>query len=121
MERRVLIINHDPRVVELIRTALEDVGIATAGDTVSDEPVLHRQLRERPPDLVIFDIGYADDPDLAELNAVVSLLDDDIPVIVTTTHPITHDLTDRLPSQCIRLFTKPFDLDELVDSVAAAL
>jgi diguanylate cyclase (GGDEF)-like protein len=117
---RVLVVDDEPKVRQLIREALEtqeyDVYTAASG------PDALQQLRQQPVDLILLDLmmpvmdGYEvyhlvrEDPQTK-----------DIPVIIVTAKGERKDRQMGLSSATYNYLTKPFEMDELLEKVRGAM
>lgn len=123
MTTRVLIVDDDPRLREMIRTLLEDEAydIAEAEDGAT---ALAMVRAARDPMVVLLDYlmpgvngeevlcAVAEDPELAARHAFV---------LVTAQHNnLPASLTDLLARMAIPVIGKPFEIDHFLDVVAGA-
>jgi signal transduction histidine kinase len=115
MPRRVLLVEDDPLIQGLVRTALEGVGIEveicpTAADAVVS-------FGRRAPDLVILDIGLPDESGLELAKRLGLGATVDTPFVFLTARD---DLQDRLAAfkaGAHDYIQKPFAVDELLARV----
>lgn len=121
-KKRVVIINHDPSLLEFLQAVLEEEGYDAI--SLSDRHITPSTIHALRPDLIILDIKVTDpDKDWALLDML--RLDPSttmIPVLVTATNP--HVLQakglQQQPNHC-DVLEKPFLLDELLSKVHACL
>lgn len=114
---RVLIVDDDREVVEMLREAFTNEGYEV--ETATQSLRVYDAAREFHPDLMLLDImmPYLDGWDELRLFALDPDLKD-VPVIV-----VTGDPSAQVPEgQTVADFIyKPFDLDDLLDRVGQAL
>ena len=115
-DRRVLLIEDEPNIIEAIRFILSRDGFRV--DTHSDGQTAVEAVRSRAPDIVILDVmlpnrsGYdilkdlREDPDMGQ-----------VPVLMLTARgqKKDRDLAERLGAS--RFMTKPFSNGEILSSV----
>ena len=115
-DRRVLLIEDEPNIIEAIRFILSRDGFRV--DTHSDGQTAAEAVRSREPDIVILDVmlpnrsGYdilkdlREDPDMGQ-----------VPVLMLTARgqKKDRDLAERLGAS--RFMTKPFSNGEILSSV----
>jgi DNA-binding response OmpR family regulator len=119
MPKRVLVVDDDAAVTELLRRALGAAGFEVS--VASDGEAGLRLARTHPPDLVITDIVM---PRMAGLQLIGRLVEapetSGVPVIVLSAH-----LPDHAPAswtRAVRLcLTKPFETDAVVAAVQTIL
>ncbi|TFL18656.1 response regulator transcription factor [Jannaschia formosa] len=115
---KILIVDDDPRLREVVRVALGRAGHETL--TAADgQQALDRAARERP-DLIVLDIGL---PELDGLEVCRRLRgrDDEVPVLFLTARDDEVDRIVGLELGADDYVTKPFSPRELVARVAAIL
>jgi DNA-binding response OmpR family regulator len=121
MQARVLLIEDDPIIQDLLRELLEDEGYRVLVADATLDPVDVSQLR---PNLVLLDLwfgGVAWGLDwLRELRVTPGARC--IPVIVCTADArLARREAEQLQTLAADVILKPFDLDDVVTRVAAAL
>ena len=116
-ERRILVVEDDPTMTEMLRILLEDSGYriltAESGEEALDF------AREQIPDLITLDLGLPGGIDGRE---VVRRLRNDpetaaVPIIVVTGMHFVPSSEERVEA----VLTKPFDVAELEDAVSRIL
>ena len=120
MAKKILIMDDDPTIADLLTEALADEGYETHMTTQSLR--FYDAVREHLPDLILLDLmmPYLDGRD--ELKLMEMGGDQRIPVIV-----VTADLTAKNSEQeyrqagVVHIVYKPFDLEELVELVKATI
>jgi len=120
MAKKILIMDDDPTIADLLTEALADEGYETHMTTQSLR--FYDAVKEHQPDLILLDMmmPYLDGHD--ELKLMSMGVDWRIPVIV-----VTADLTIVNREQELRqagvvdFVYKPFDLDKLVKKVKATI
>lgn len=115
--KRILVVDDDPKLVDLIRTALEraDLGVVTAANGLQGEKV----FRSNPVDLIMLDVmmpqrdGFDMLKDVRAISAV--------PIIMLTALNDTEHVVKGLELGADDYITKPFELKEVLARVNAAL
>jgi DNA-binding response OmpR family regulator len=118
----VVAIDDNPDILQTFKAVLKDAGYRV--DVLPSGIFAHQLLEERRPDLAIIDVmmerqdsgwlvvqGIRRDPLLAELSIVVCTADD--------TFARTH--ASQLQELGCHILPKPFDVDELLEVISAAL
>jgi two-component system, OmpR family, KDP operon response regulator KdpE len=114
---RVLIVEDEPALLRALRINLRargyDVAIASAGrDALA-------QARQRPPDVVVLDLGL---PDIDGTEVIRDLRGwSHAPVIVLSGRAGSGDKIGALDAGADDYVTKPFDMEELLARLRAAL
>src|SRR5258708_21520250 len=116
--RRVLIVDDEANIAELVATALryEGFDVRTAADGASALAA----VRELAPDLVVLDVMLPD-ADGFELQARIRRDGQHVPVLFLTAPDAVEDRVRGLTLGADDYMTKPFSLDELVARVHAGL
>jgi two-component system, OmpR family, KDP operon response regulator KdpE len=114
---RVLIVEDEPALLRALRINLRargyDVGVASAGREALAE------ARQRPPDVVVLDLGL---PDLDGIEVIRDLRGwSTAPVIVLSGRAGSGDKIGALDAGADDYVTKPFDMEELLARLRAAL
>jgi DNA-binding response OmpR family regulator len=115
--KTVLVVDDEPRIVQLARDYLESAGFAvlTAGDGQS---AIHA-FRTRKPDLVVLDLGL---PELDGLDVTRAIrADSATPIVMLTARDDELDKLLGLELGADDYITKPFSPRELVARVRAVL
>jgi len=113
----ILVVDDEPRIVQLVRDYLEHGGFAVL--VAADGPTALRTARTARPDLVVLDLGL---PGLDGLDVVRALRrDGDVPVIVLTARAEESDKLVGVELGADDYLTKPFSPKELVARVRAVL
>jgi two-component system alkaline phosphatase synthesis response regulator PhoP len=113
----VLVVDDEPRIVQLVRDYLVHGGFAVL--TASDGPSALRMARTGRPDLVILDLGL---PGLDGLDVARSLRrEGEMPIIMLTARTEESDKLVGLELGADDYLTKPFSPKELVARVRAVL
>ena len=113
--RRILAVDDDSDILEVLQYILEDSGYEVI--TLADGHYLFDKIRESQPDLILLDImlGNLDGRELCK--DVKSRIDThDIPVIlISASHEVSRTLNQTgAPDDFI---AKPFDIDVLLGSI----
>ena len=115
-ERRVLLIEDEPNIIEAIRFILSRDGWRV--DTHSDGKSAVDAVRERMPDLVVLDVMLPNRSGYDILNDLRNAEETrDMPVLMLTARGQKKDreLAERLGAS--RFMTKPFSNGEILDTV----
>jgi DNA-binding response OmpR family regulator len=116
MAKKILIMDDDPTIADLLTEALADEGYETYMTTQSLR--FYDAVREHRPDLVLLDLmmPYLDGRD--ELKLMAMAVDHQIPVIVVTAFlGAANEEKEFRESGVVHIVYKPFDLDRLVELV----
>jgi len=115
--RTVLIVDDEPRIVEVARDYLEHAGFAVL--TAVDGPSALMTARTRKPDVIILDLGL---PGLDGLDVTRTLRrESSIPIVMLTARDDELDRVLGLEIGADDYVTKPFSPRELVARVRAIL
>ncbi|HXE71702.1 MAG TPA: response regulator transcription factor [Candidatus Nitrosotenuis sp.] len=116
--RRILVVEDEPHMLDLIRTTLETAGLVVSGATSGAEGL--QRLREELPDLVILDLNL---PDMTGLEVLSEMRRSGMqcPVIVLTVQDNPEDRVRGLELGADDYIGKPFDHRELVSRIKAVL
>src|SRR3977135_2198548 len=116
--RRVLGVDDEPNIAELVATALRYEGfeVRTAADGVSALAA----VRDLAPDLVVLDV-IPPDADGFGLRARIRADGQHVPVLFLTARDAVEDRVRGLTLGADDYMTKPFSLEELVARVHAVL
>ncbi len=109
MNGRVLVVDDEADIVDVLCFALESAGYETRSTGRGDEALAIS--REWPPDLVILDIGL---PGLSGLEVCPRLTEDGIPVLVLSSHDRDDEVVEGLEVGAEDYVTKPFNHKELL-------
>ena len=117
MSRTILVVDDEPRIVELARDYLEHAGFRVI--TASDGRAALDSARRARPDLVVLDLGL---PGLDGLDVTRELRKDgSIPIVMLTARDDELDKLLGLELGADDYLTKPFSPRELVARVKAVL
>jgi DNA-binding response OmpR family regulator len=118
--RTILVVDDEPRIVELARDYLEHAGFTVV--TASDGPSAMQAARTRHPDLVVLDLGL---PGLDGLDVTRQLRSGSttaaLPIVMLTARDDELDKLLGLELGADDYLTKPFSPRELVARVRAVL
>src|SRR5687768_1023804 len=115
--RTILVVDDEPRIVELARDYLEHAGFAVS--TAADGPAALDTVRRQRPDLVVLDLGL---PGLDGLDVTRELRrEGSIPIVMLTARDDELDKLLGLELGADDYLTKPFSPRELVARVKAVL
>ena len=120
MAKKILIMDDEPTIADLLTEALADAGYETYMTTQSLR--FYDAVREHQPDLVLLDImmPYLDGRD--ELKLMTMGIDRQIPVIVVTAFlGAANEEQELREAGVVHIVYKPFDLDKLVELVRTTI
>lgn len=120
MSKKILIMDDDPTIADLLTEALADEGYKTFMTTQSLR--FYDAVREHQPDLILLDLmmPYLDGRD--ELKLMTMGVNHQIPVIVVTAFlGAANEEQDFRDAGVVHIVYKPFDLDKLVDLVKSTI
>lgn len=115
MSKKILIMDDDPTIAELLREALADEGYET--HMVTQSLRFFDAVTEVQPDLILLDLmmQYLDGRDELKLMEMGSF---NIPVIVVTAFlDADKEAEEFHKAGVVHIVYKPFDLDQLVELV----
>ncbi|WDF54507.1 response regulator [Mucilaginibacter sp. KACC 22063] len=117
--RRILAVDDDKDILEIIQFILEDSGYQV--DTLSDGRKVYEKISEQKPDLILMDImlGTADGRDLCR-NIKAEDGTHHIPIIMISA---SHNVGDVLRQDCAPddFISKPFDINVLLNKIQKQL
>lgn len=114
---RILVVDDDPAINELIQITLRDEGWETSSARDGKEAI--RIVHEKPPDLIILDMMMPKMNGLEVCRHVTSLFS--IPIIMASAQCDVDTKIRCLDMGAEDFIVKPFHASELVDRVNAAL
>ena len=115
--KTVLVVDDEPRIVELARDYLEHAGFAVL--TATDGPSALRAARTRKPDVLVLDLGL---PGMDGLDVARELRrDSTVPIVMLTARDDELDRILGLEIGADDYVTKPFSPRELVARIRAIL
>lgn len=116
MAKRILVMDDDPNIADLLTESLADEGYETFMTTQSLR--FYDAVQAHQPDLVLLDLmmPYLDGRD--ELKLMTMMLEKRIPVIVVTADiGAANEEREMREAGVVQIVYKPFDLEQLVDLV----
>jgi two-component system, OmpR family, response regulator MprA len=116
---RVLVVDDDPNLLRMLRR-----GLALAGYEVSaveDGEAALRELRDRPPDLLVLDVMLPEPIDGLEIARRLRAAGSDLPILMLTARDQVADKVAGFASGADDYLPKPFAFEELVARVGALL
>lgn len=119
MERRVLVVDDEPRIRAVLRAYLEADGFAVAEAATGSEAMSAATGANDPPVLVLLDVGLPDVDGLEVLRTIRRT--SDVPVILVTARAEEVDKLVGLGVGADDYVTKPFSPREVVARVGAVL
>ena len=118
--KTILVVDDEPRIVELARDYLEHAGFAVL--TANDGPSALATARTRQPDLVVLDLGL---PGMSGADVHRQLRRDPrtrfLPIVFLTAHADRQVKLAELEAGAEDFITKPYDAEELLARVGAAV
>jgi DNA-binding NtrC family response regulator len=115
---RVLIVDDQLDVAQLLADLLRPAGYETATATNGDEALA--QAAAQRPDVVLLDLTMPG-RDGIEVMRELHALDGELPAIIVTGHGSADRARAAMRSGAFDFFTKPFDGEKLLASIAEAL
>jgi CheY-like chemotaxis protein len=121
----VAIFNTNPEVLDLVREALQDAGYATVVAHVDDlkrgRIDLVQFVEQHHPDVIVYDVAPPYDTNWTFLRLMRSskVMQGRAFVVTTTNKKALDELIG--PSDTVELLCKPYDLEQIVQSVTHAL
>ncbi len=119
MAKKILVMDDDPTIADLLREALADEGYETYMTTQSLR--FYDAVHEYKPDLILLDLmmQYLDGRDELKL---LEMADFKIPVIVVTAYLDAGKEEEAFrKAGVVQIVYKPFDLDDLVELVRTTI
>lgn len=117
MMQRILVVDDEPKIVQLVRDYLERAGFTVSTARSGDEALM--RARTEPPELVVLDLGL---PGIDGLDVTRALRrSGDLPIIMLTARDDETDRIIGLELGADDYVTKPFSPRELVARVRAVL
>ena len=113
----ILVVDDDPKILQLVRMYLEREGFAVV--TATDGMAAVAAIRERPPRLMVLDVMLPALDGFAVLRAARA--DTDLPVLMLSARGSTTDRVSGIASGADDYLPKPFSPAELVVRVKALL
>src|SRR5207249_10874290 len=114
---RILVVDDDPQIRRVLRTALIAQGYEVADARNGEEAV--EKLHDEKPDLVILDMNM---PRMNGLETCRSIrTTSEVPIIMLTVRDAESDKVGALDAGADDYMTKPFSSRELLSRVSAAL
>jgi two-component system response regulator GlrR len=117
-EERILVVDDDPNILEVLSMRLESSGFEPAKVKSAEEAL--KKLKEEKFDLVLTDLRMAgmDGMDLLE---EARKMDADMPVIILTAHGSIPNAVEAMQKGAFSYLTKPFEDRELTIHIERAL
>src|SRR5438094_6618269 len=114
---RILVVDDDPQIRRVLRTALSAQGDEVADARNGEEAV--EKLHDEKPDLVILDMNMPRMNGLETCRIVRTT--SDVPIIMLTVRDTEADKIEALDAGADDYVTKPFSSTELLARIRAAL
>ena len=115
---RILVVDDDPNLIELIRMRLESANHEVITALTEEEAV--KTAKEQVFDLSIVDLKLAD-RDGISLMEELHQINPDIPVIILTAHGSIESAVEAMKRGAYNYLTKPFDPREMLLQIERAL
>ena len=116
MKKRIMVVDDDPDVREVMQEILDSAGYAT--ETFENGTGAMAHARERRPDLILLDLSIPGEDGYEICQRFTQSAEtSDVPIFVISGHG---NLSNKLHSFCCgarRFLTKPLDIDELLAAV----
>ncbi len=113
---KVLVIDDEPSIRKLLKTALELNGYEVAGAASGSDGL--RSVIDEKPDVVLLDLGL---PDMSGIDVLKRLREwSKLPIIVLTVNDSDEDKVRALDSGADDYLTKPFSTPELMARIRVA-
>lgn len=116
-DRRILVIEDEPHMLDLIRVTLEGAGFIVSGAVDGSEGL--ERIREEIPDLVVLDLNLPDISGFEVLSLIRQTVQ--VPVIMVTVQASDDDRVLGLELGADDYLGKPFNHRELVSRIKAVL
>ena len=123
--KHIFVINDTIAILELFRSLLDDEGYQVTTDGFSVELVeMLGRIKEVRPDLIVLDFVILDEGKGWQFLQLLKMDREtrEIPVIVcTAAAKLVEELQTHLDTMGVKVVLKPFDLDHLLEEIAAIL
>lgn len=120
MAKRILVVDDEPDLVMILRTALQTEGYEVV--TASNGPDGLEEASNSEPDLMVLDVMM---PGMSGFEVLKKLKEEpktsQIPVIMLTGVSEREKIQEALSSGIDYYLIKPFEFDELIEKIARAL
>lgn len=116
---RVVIVDENIYIVELIVNALEKYNQVKVIGTANNGNIAEKLIKELKPDIVVIDIKMHSINAIEFLENVSKLEKDDIPIFIIISTPIEERIViDKLIDLSVKkVIMKPFKMEELVNEI----
>jgi two-component system OmpR family response regulator len=118
-EARLLVVDDEPNIVELLSTSLRFAGFEVATAMTGNEAA--RAAERHQPDLVLLDVMLPDVDGFVVLRRIREAAARPVPVIFLTARDANEDKVSGLTMGGDDYVTKPFSLEEVVARIRAVL
>lgn len=117
MKKRILVIEHNKDILELISLVLDEAGYEVVSSK-NDQNILEQAIGLQP-DAILLDILKVTDEGTELCRQFKDVKETcHIPVIVLSTHPQIHKVKDVCADEIVE---KPFDIDALLETLEEQL
>ncbi len=117
MKKKILVLEKDRDILELIEIVLKDAGYET--DLISSDREVFDHIKNFGPDVILLDIIHPTPEGTAICESIKAAEDTShIPVIVLSTHPKAEVVKEVCADEVVH---KPFDISFLIDVIGQQL
>lgn len=117
MKKRILVLEKNKDILELIGIVLNDEGYYTK--LISSESAFYNHIKEFQPDIILLDVIHPTKEGTALCEAIKNSTDTaSIPVIVLSTHPKAEVVKEICADEVVH---KPFDISLLISVIEQQL
>ncbi|NMM46504.1 response regulator [Rhodospirillaceae bacterium KN72] len=119
--QRILIVEDDPRMLELLTSILEAEGYAV-DVTDNGQAGIERAMSNPLPDALILDLNMRDVLGWDVIRSIRGAsVGSDVPILVLSAFGSAQDRDEAFDAGCTAYESKPVDRDRLIDRVKAVL
>ena len=113
----VLLVDDEPDILELMEEEFVFEGFKTQTATCGNEAI--EKIRENKFDVVVSDYKMPNGNGMVVLNEVNTISEEDRPIFYFVSGQADISVQDALDAGAKKFFSKPFDLDELIQEISA--
>lgn len=120
IDKKILIVDDDPSIVELLKIVLEDYGFKTVSAYDGEEAI--EKIKKERPDLVLLDIMLPTKDGYFVLDEIKKMPEFKIlPIVIISAKIREVDISFGIQKGATDYFTKPLDIDKLISRVKELL